>query len=308
MISALSLRSDRTVIVTDRMNFPTDVYIAQGVADLLSHRGIEVRYASAGQVASALDDNVAAVSFSHVDYRSARIEAMEDVNRLAHASGALTIWDLSHSVGAVPVDLNGTGADFAVGCGYKYLNGGPGAPAFFFAAERYHARLRQPISGWLGHAAPFEFSDTFSPASSVRRLLSGTPPVISMSALDEAVKLFAEAPMADIRAKSVRLTSLMIELVESVCPKGELTLQSPRDSKKRGSHVMFGHEDGYAVVQALKERDVIGDFRAPDGVRLGVAPLYTRFVDVWDAVQQLNAVLRNREWDRADLRVRRAVT
>lgn len=306
--AALSMRPGRSVLVTDYENFPTDTYIAQGAARLLGPARLTLRYSAAADVASALDPDVAAVVFSHVDYRTARIEDMLGVTASTHASGALAIWDLSHSVGAMPVDLNGAGADFAVGCGYKYLNGGPGAPALLFAAERHHGTMRQPLSGWLGHASPFQFSGDYEPADGIRRMLTGTPPVLSMAALDEAVKMFAEVSLAELRAKSMAMTSLLVELVESLCAGHGLELASPRAAAQRGSHVIFRHEQGYAVVQALTRRGVVGDFRAPDFIRLGVAPLYTRYVDLWDAVVHLREVLKRGEWDMPDLKVRRAVT
>lgn len=307
--AALQLRTGRRFIVTDKGNFPTDTYIAQGLAAHLGEERAALRFARTDELEAALaNGDVAAVLFSHVDYRSARIEDMRRITTLAHAHGALAIWDLSHSAGAIPVDLNGAEADFAVGCGYKFLNGGPGAPAFVFAASRHHKAMRQPLSGWLGHASPFTFSTDYVPADGIRRMAAGTPPVISMSVLDAALTAFDGAPMAALRRKSVALTSLLIELIERRCAGHGLKLASPRDPDERGSHVLFSHLDGYAIVQRLIARGVVGDFRAPDGVRLGVAPLYNRYVDIWDAVAHLADLLATREWDRPEYRARKAVT
>ncbi len=304
--SALALRPGRRVMVVDRRDFPTDVYIAEGLMRLLGPQ-YQVRAAEPEDVASALGDDVFAVAFSHVNYKTARIADIAGITRDAHDAGALAIWDLSHSAGALPVDLQGAQADFAVGCGYKYLNGGPGAPAFLFAARRHHQAMQQPLSGWLGHATPFAFDSAYTPAAGIRRMLTGTPPILSLSVLDEAVGLIAEAGIERLRAKSVAMTSLLVDLVAQECGD-ELVLGSPADPEERGSHVIFHHREGYAVVQALKARGVIGDFRAPDCIRLGVAPIYLSFVDIWDAVQHLKLVLYNREWDRPEYQVRATVT
>jgi kynureninase len=307
MSAALGLRPGRTVIVTSASNFPTDIYIAEGLAALLGGR-VEIRLMEPEEAALGLTKDVAAIVYSHVNYRTARIEDMAAVNRAAQASGALTIWDLSHSAGALPVALNETQADFAVGCTYKYLNGGPGAPAFVFAARRHHADMRQPLSGWLGHARPFAFDGAYVPAPGIRRMLSGTFPVIGLSIVDEAVKIVAEAGLDALRAKSVALTELLVALVRQECGAFGLILDSPEDPALRGSHVIFRHPEGYAIVQALKARGVIGDFRAPDCIRLGIAPLYQTYEEIWQAVGHLRAVLEGREWDRDAFRVRAAVT
>jgi kynureninase len=305
LASAVAMRPGRHVIVTNDDNFPTDVYIAEGLCALLG-ANYKLRFASPAHVERALDHDVVAVSFSHVDYKSARIEDMAAITAKVHAAGALAIWDLSHSVGAVPVDLNGARVDFAVGCGYKYLNGGPGAPAFLFAARGHHAQMRQPLSGWLGHAAPFAFGSRYTPAAGIARMITGTPPVVSMALLETAVALVAEAGIERLRAKSKDMTSLLIELVARECPG--LELASPTDPNARGSHVIFAHPEGYAIVQALKARGVIGDFRAPHFVRLGIAPLYLSYAELWDAVQRLKQVMDGREWDQDRFRVRAAVT
>jgi kynureninase len=307
LASALATRPDRRVIVTNKENFPTDVYIAEGLARLLG-AGCELRFATPDAIDAALGNDVAAVSFSHVDYKSARIEDMAGITAKVQRAGALAVWDLSHSAGAIPVDLNGALADFAVGCGYKYLNGGPGAPAFIFAARRHHDAMRQPLSGWLGHATPFAFGSHYEPASGIARMITGTPPVVSMSLLETAVAIIADAGIARLREKSKAMSSLLINLVEQECAGSGLDLASPREAEGRGSHVIFAHPEGYAIVQAVKARGVVGDFRAPHFVRLGIAPIYLSYAELWDAVARLKTVMDAREWDQSRFRVRAAVT
>jgi kynureninase len=310
----------RSVILSERGNFPTDLYIAESVA---RERGLELRLVDAGDLAARLDDSVAVLLLTHVNYRNGRMHDMTAHNRAAHAAGALTIWDLAHSAGAVPIDLKGGGhsdaaADFAVGCGYKYLNGGPGAPAFVWAHPARTARmdalaLGQPLSGWLGHAAPFDFAPGYRPASGIARFACGTPPIVSLAALECGVDtvLAAEAlgGMPALREKSLALTELCIELVDARCSGTGLVLRTPRDPALRGSQVSYSREEGaYAIMQALISRGVIGDFRAPDVLRFGFAPLYTRYADVWDAVEHLRQVLARGEWRDARFSARAAVT
>ena len=307
LASAVAMRPQRKVIVTNQRNFPTDVYIAEGLCKLLG-QGYTLRHVEPDRISEALDDTVAAVAYSHVDYKTARIEDMPGMTAAIHQAGALAIWDLSHSAGAIPVDLNGAEADFAVGCGYKYFNGGPGAPAFIFAARRHHEAIQQPLSGWLGHAAPFAFEDSYRPAPGIARMITSTPAVISMSVLEAAISVISEAGIERLRAKSIKMVSLLIDLVTQECGGYGLTLGSPTDTAKRGSHVIFGHAEGYAIVQALKARNVVGDFRTPNFVRLGIAPIYLAYTEIWDAVQHLKAIMHTREWDQERFRVRAAVT
>ncbi len=305
----------RRVIVSERDNFPTDLYIAESLA---RQHGFELRLAGAGDIAAHLDDSVAVLMLTHVNYRSGRMHPMAGTTAAAHAAGARVVWDLAHSAGAVPVDLLGSDADFAVGCGYKYLNGGPGAPAFLWLHPRHAARmdaerLWQPLSGWLGHAAPFAFDPGYRPAAGVARFVCGTPSPIAMAALECGVDtLLAVEPMggmAALRAKSLALTGLFIDLVESRCAGHGLTLQTPRDPAARGSQVSFlRDEGGYAIVQALIARGVVGDFREPGILRFGFTPLTLRHVDVWDAVEQLRQVLDGGEWREERFNQRAAVT
>jgi kynureninase len=254
---------------------------------------------------------------TQVNYRTGRLHDMEAVTRRAHAAGALAVWDLAHSAGALPVDLRGARADFAVGCGYKYLNGGPGAPAFVWVHPRHADRFWQPLSGWMGHASPFDFSAAYRPASGISRYLCGTPPVLSLVALECGVDTVLAASMDLLRAKSIALTQCFIDLVERRCAGHGLSLASPRDPERRGSQVSFARDQGgYAIVQALIARGVVGDFRAgdpahedtPDILRFGFTPLYTRFVDAWDAVEHLRQVLESGEWTQPRFNRRAAVT
>jgi kynureninase len=311
----------RTTIVSERNNFPTDLYIAESVA---AAAGLRLRLVDADNVADALDKEVAVLMLTHVNYRSGRVHDMAETTRLAQAAGALVVWDLAHSAGALPVDLHGAKADFAVGCGYKYLNGGPGAPAFVWAHPRHTERmdregLRQPLSGWLGHAAPFDFTPSYRPAAGIGRFVCGTPPILAMRALQCGLEVFTEADakggMAALRAKSMALGDLFIERVEQRCAGHGLELASPRDAAARGSQVSFSHTDGYAIMQALIARGVIGDFRAGHAehgeanlLRFGFTPLYTRFVDVWDAAEVLADVLESGLWREPRFARRAAVT
>ncbi len=305
--AALELRPGRRAIVSERDNFPTDLYVLEGLARQLG-RGHELRAVGREEVPGAVDDDVALVVLTQVDYRSGALWDLAETTRAVQERGALVLWDLCHSAGALPVDLGGAGADLAVGCGYKYLNGGPGAPAFLYAARRHQESLRNPIQGWLGHAEPFAFERSFRPAPGIDRFQGGTPPVLSLAALDAALDVFAGVDMEALRAKSIALGDLFLERVEARCGGLGLEVACPRDGKARGSQVALHHPQGYAVVQALGARGVIGDFRTPDVLRFGLAPLYLRYADVWDAVEHLAEVLERREWDRPELRRRSKVT
>jgi kynureninase len=309
----------RTRIVSERANFPSDLYIADTFA---RERGHELVLAEPGELEGELDRHAAVLLLTHVDYRTGRMHDLEAVTRAAHDQGVLVIWDLAHSAGAVPVNLKGSGgldaADFAVGCGYKYLNGGPGAPGFVWAHPQHTDRMdregwRQPLSGWLGHAAPFEFATEYRPAPGISRFICGTPSILSMAALECGVDVLLDVEkfggMSAIREKSLQLTDLFINLVESRCTCHDLRLITPREKRARGSQVGFAHDSGgYAMMQALIARGVIGDFRAPDILRFGFTPLYTRFIDVWDAVERLARILDNGEWRQPRFAVRSAVT
>ena len=305
--AALRLRPGRRVILSDDGNFPTDLYMAQGLATLLDS-GYALKVVPADQISAALNDDVAVLMLTEVDYRSGRLHDMAALTKAAHERGALAFWDLCHSAGAFPVALNECGADFAVGCGYKYLNGGPGAPAFIFVAERWQAKAEQPLFGWMGHDAPFAFDLDYRPRPGIDRFLVGTPPILSLTALEAGIDLFADLDLAALRRKSMALGDLFIALVEQELAGSGLAVASPRRAQERGSQVSFRHPEGYPIVQALIARGVIGDFRAPNILRLGFAPLYVSFTDIWNAVAQLGAVMAGMEWQRPEFRRRAAVT
>jgi len=302
---ALSLRPGRKTILSETGNFPTDLYILQGLAALLP--GAKLKAVARGEVEAAIDEDTAVVVLTEVHYKSARRWDMAALTDAAHAKGALMLWDLSHSAGAVATDLNGCDADLAVGCGYKYLNGGPGAPAYLFVAERHQGAIRSPLSGWMGHAAPFEFGDDYRPAQGIRAQVTGTPPVLGLSALEAGVDLQLEADPALAEAKGLALADLFIDLVETRCAGFGLGVASERGAR-RGLHVALTHPEGYAIVQALISRGVVGDFRAPDVLRFGFSPLYLSRAQVWDAVEVLREVLATRAWDTEAFRARAAVT
>lgn len=304
--AALSLQKGRTVLLTETGNFPTDNYMMQGIAKA-SGGAVECREVAPDKLIDAIDSDVAVLLLTQVHYKTARIRDMAEVTAKAHAKGALVVWDLSHSAGAIQVELSRANADFAVGCGYKFLNGGPGAPAFLFAAKRHHA-ANPVLSGWFGHAAPFDFAGEFEPADGINRFQCGTPPVLGLCALEEGVDLMLEADMAKLRDKSKALSQLFIQLMEERCGAFGFECVCPPNPDERGSQVAFAHPKAYEMMQALKARDVIGDFRAPDIMRFGLTPLYTSFADIAEAVDRLHAICENRDWDRPEYRIRAAVT
>jgi len=287
----------RRVIVTERSNFPTDIYMAEGLANWLE-RGYRVRLVdSVEELPAAIDGDCAVVMLTHVNYRTGYQHDMAALTRHAHERGALIVWDLAHSAGAVPVDLNGAEADFAVGCTYKYLNGGPGSPAFIWVPQRHHAQFAHPLTGWWSHAKPFAMAHGFAPTDGIGRALCGTQPVVSLALVECGLEVFEETDMAAIRDKSLALTDLFIDLVEATCADHPLGLVTPREHARRGSQVSFTHPHGYAVMTALIARGVIGDYREPEIMRFGFTPLYTRFVDVWDAVAILKDILDRADYD-----------
>jgi kynureninase len=302
LAAALDQRPGRKVILSEEGNFPTDLYVAQGLTKLLRD-GHVLRQVT--DIAASLDRQVAVLMLTHVNYRSGAMHDMAALTRAAHAAGALVLWDLSHSIGAVPLTLDADGVDLAVGCGYKYINGGPGAPAFLHVARRLQDTLRLPLTGWLGHAEPFAFESGYRPAEGIARAVVGTPPILSLAALEVGIDVALEAPMAAVRAKSLLLAEMFIALMDR---ETEFRLLTPPASCARGSQVAFAHPQGYAIMQALIERGVIGDFRAPDVLRFGLAPLYVRYADVWDAVAVLRDVMASGAWRDARFQQRRSVT
>ncbi len=294
LAAALGARPGRRVILTEAGNFPTDLYVARGLAGLAP--GVEVRAVASDAVAGAINEQVAVVLLSHVHYKSAARRDMAAITALAHGAGALALWDLSHSVGAIEIELNACAADLAVGCGYKFLNGGPGAPAFLFVAERLQETLVSPLTGWMGHAAPFDFVDDWRPAPGIGRFLAGTPPMLSLLALEVGVDLALEADAKAVAHKAERLWELFAGEVAARCAAHGFRLITPARAAERGSHIAFAHPDGYGIVQALIARGVIGDFRDPDIMRFGLTPLYLGYEDVWRAVEILDEVMKSEAW------------
>ncbi|TMC10802.1 MAG: kynureninase [Chloroflexi bacterium] len=290
--AALSLHRGGAIL-TDEQNFPTDLYVAEAVA---KKWGVELRRVPRNQLGEAIQHGVAVVTATHVDYRTGHMLEMREFTKAAHDAGALFVWDLCHSAGAVPLDLNGADADLAVGCTYKFLNGGPGAPAYLFAARRFHGDLNNPIPGWFGHDQPFDFDSGYRPAPDARRFLTGTPAILSVAALEAAIDLWLTIDIALVRSKSLVLADLLIDQVRRQSEGFGLELASPEDPATRGSQVSFRHPNAYGIVRALAEVGVVGDHRPPDIARFGLTPLYTRYVDMWDAAEKLSEVLRQRTY------------
>jgi kynureninase len=306
--AALALRPGRSVIVAEGGSFPTDLYMAEGVASTRHGTSLRLEGVDAPSIDELIDETAAVVLINHVNYKTGELRDMAALTRKAHEAGALIVWDLCHSVGALPVDLDGSEADFAVGCTYKYLNGGPGSPAFIYAAHRHHAGIVQPLSGWWAHARPFAMERSFAGSEGIGRFQCGTQPILSLRALKGALDIWDEVDMGALRRKSVALTDLFIELVEEKCGRHGVLLETTRDSARRGSQVSFRHDNAYQVMQALIERGVIGDFRAPSTLRFGFTPLYTSFRDVWQAAGILEEILESGFWQESRFAVRSAVT
>jgi len=306
LTAAVSLRPNRSIILSESTNFPTDVYMMQGI-EAFSAARLRAERVEPDALLDRLNDDVAVLLLTQVHYKSGLVRDMAAVTRRAHEKGVLVVWDLSHSAGAIEVDLNGANADFAVGCGYKFLNGGPGAPAFIFVAKR-HQSAKPVLSGWFGHASPFTFEEDYRPADGIARFMCGTPQVLGLTALECGVDLMLRANIRELRRKSVRLGQLFIERMEQRCAGFGFQLISPADPELRGSQISYAHTNGYEIVQALKERDVIGDFRAPNVLRFGLTPLYLRYADIVELVERLRDICATRAWDKPDYRERAAVT
>ena len=295
--AALSLKPGRNKVIAEADCFPSDLYVLEGVKSLHPDLEILLEGRDGSSIPEMLDEQVAAVLINHVDYRSGIIRDMENLTRQVQEFGGLAVWDLSHSAGIFPVQLNRCRVDFAVGCTYKYLNGGPGAPAYLYAASRHHAACNQPLSGWFGHARPFDFERHFDPDSGIRRFVCGTQPILSLRALQSGLEIYQDVSLQQVREKSMALTDLFIKLLKNECAAWELEIISPEDASQRGSQVAVSHPQGYAVMQALISRGVIGDFRAPNLMRFGFAPLFLSYQDIHDAVKQLKQILEAEEWN-----------
>ncbi|MCY4152189.1 MAG: kynureninase [Aestuariivita sp.] len=303
--AALNLRPNRKVILSEIGNFPSDLYIAAGLVRLLD-RDYELRLVPTEEISENISSEVAVLMLTEVDYRTGRRHNMQALTRLAHDVGALTVWDLAHSVGAIPVDVEAANVDFAVGCTYKYLNAGPGAPAFIYVAAPHCDRIEPTLAGWLGHQAPFDFEQNYRAANGIARMRIGTPPVLQMTALECALEIWQHANIHDVYRKSCELTEQFMAGVKTKCP--ELSLVTPINASERGSHVAFRFSEGYAVIQALKARGVIGDFRAPDLMRFGIAPLYNDAADIVRAIDNIAEIITNKLWDKAAYKKRQLVT
>ncbi len=305
LASALEMNPDRRVILSDTGNFPSDLYMADGLVRTLGN-GYSLKTVAPEEVMDAIDETVAVTLITEVDYRTGRKHDMAAITAKAHATGALTIWDLAHSAGALPVHLAAVGADFAVGCSYKYLNSGPGGPAFIYVAPRHAEVARPALSGWLGHESPFAFDLGYRPGRGSERMRVGTPPVLQLAALEAALDVWDHVEMSDLRARALELGDLFIAGVEAACP--DLTLATPRAHDLRGSQISFRHAEGYAIMQALISRGVIGDFRAPDILRFGLTPLFIGEAEIHMAVETLSDIMANRLWDRPEFKTRAKVT
>jgi kynureninase len=305
LAAALEMNPNRRVILSDTGNFPSDLYMADGLCRTLGD-GYAVHTVAPADVAHAIDETVAVLMLTEVDYRTGRKHDMAALSARAHAAGVLTLWDLAHSAGALPIDLARCKADFAAGCTYKFLNSGPGGPAFIYVAPRHADVARPALSGWLGHEAPFDFDPAYRPGQGIARMRVGTPPVLQMAALEAALDVWDMVTMAEVRQAALALSDRFIAAVEAGCPM--LVLATPRDHAHRGSQVSFRHPDGYAIMQALIARGVIGDFRAPDILRFGITPLYSSVADIDAAAAALTEVMRGRLWDRPEFSARQAVT
>lgn len=303
--AALAMRPNRKVILSDTGNFPSDLYIAQGLIGSL-HQDHNIKLVEPFEIEKHLNQDVAVLMLTHVDYRTGRMHDMNALTNAAHECGAVVIWDLAHSAGAVPVDMQGARAEFAIGCTYKYLNAGPGAPAFIYARPDIVDHINPALSGWLGHKAPFDFELDYEPAAGIERMRVGTPPILQFAALDASLNIWEGISMAEVRKRSIELSELFIAEVESRCPEFELL--SPRDSSHRGSQVSFVFEHGYAVIRALIAEGIIGDFRAPNVMRFGIAPLYLDENDILFAVEKMQHIMEREIWRRPEFQIRAAVT
>ena len=303
--AAVKMRPGRSKLITEIGNFATDLYLLQGLAKLLGNK-VEVIALPRAQVLSAIDEDTALVLLTHVHFKTGAMWDMASVTQMTQKKGSLMMWDLSHSVGAMPINLDENNVDLAVGCTYKYLNGGPGSPAFLYVAAQHQDLFEQPLTGWLGHAKPFDFEDDYQGAAGIQQAMCGTPPVLANAALEVALNLMLSVDMHLVRVKSQLMGNLFIQLIQQRCP--QFGVESPTDDEQRGSHVSLAHTQGYAIMQALIARNIIGDFRAPKTLRFGFTPLYLRYVDLWDTVEALEDIMLQESWNQPEFLHRQAVT
>ncbi len=305
---ALSINNDRAIVVSQKDNFPTDLYMVQGLSALLGEANCQLKSVASKELEQSLDESVAVLMLTHVNFRSGEIHDMLKLTSLAQQKGILVLWDLAHSAGAIELELDRCNVDFAVGCGYKYLNGGPGAPAFVYASKRHHSNLSQPLSGWMGHRSPFAFEHDYRAGEGMNQFLCGTPNILSMAALDASLEVFELCTMAELRSKSLALSELFIELLEHSHCLNDFVLESPLDTSKRASQVALSHEQAFSISQALIGHKVIVDYREPNIIRFGFTPLYCRFKDVYRAVKILENIIENKLHDQPKYHRRNAVT
>lgn len=308
LATALSINSDRHKILSQSDNFPTDLYMAQGLSQLLGNQRCELVAVDEASIESSIDDSIAVLLLTQINFRTGKVHDIKRITELAHQHGVLVIWDLAHSAGVIPIELDNWNVDFAVGCGYKYFNGGPGAPAFVYAAERHHANMQQPLSGWMGHQSPFEFNANYQSDAGIKQFLCGTPAVVSMSLLDAALDVFNDVTINQIREKSLALSDLFIRLVKQHTCLKSLQLITPLERNNRGSQLAFTHDQAYAICQALIAEGIIADFRAPNILRVGFSPLFLSFKDIYRSVETLNRIISEKIYENEAFQVRQAVT
>ncbi|RBP51648.1 kynureninase [Arenicella xantha] len=306
--SALQLNPERQIVLSQQDNFPTDLYMVQGLTSLLGAERCQLKSVTTEQLVDAIDESVAVLLLTHVNFRDGQRHDMQALTRLAHDKGVLVVWDLAHSAGAMPLSLDQHNVDFAVGCGYKYLNGGPGAPAFLYVAARHQRAIKQPLQGWMGHQTPFQFDPDYQAAEGVQQFLAGTPNILSLVALNAALAVFADVDMQHVRAKSIALAEVFIQQLSQSDCTNEFTICTPLDAPQRGSQIALAHPYAYAITQALIDRGIVADFRAPNLVRFGLTPLYTRYQDIWRTVQVLSEIMQTKRYLDKKYQTRQKVT
>ena len=309
LTSALRLNNNRKKIVSESTNFPSDLYILEGVNGMLSNQYECLLIEDDDiDIEEYIDSSIAVVMLSHINYKTGRISNMKKITDYAHKKGALVVWDLSHSVGVIPMDLHNIGVDFAVGCTYKHLNGGPGAPGFLYVHSDLIEKVSQPLSGWLGHSDPFAFDRKYVPANNINKFICGTPSILSYKAVESGLDVFDGISMEQVRKKSTQLSELFIELIEQECGEFGFKLFSPNDASQRGSQISYRHKNAYPIMQSLISRGIIGDYREPNILRFGISPLYMRYEDVWSAIMCLKNIMQANEWDSSNFKIRNYVT
>ncbi len=307
--SALMLNGNRKIIVSEAVNFPSDLYILEGVNNMFGE-SYERCLIDEGddEIEKYIDSSTAVVVLSHINYKTGRITDLNKITTFAHEKGALVVWDISHSVGVLPMNLHDLGVDFAVGCTYKHLNGGPGAPGFLFVHSSLIEKVSQPLTGWLGHIKPFDFEVEYQPANDINKFICGTPPIIAYKAIESGLEIFKDLSIIEIREKSIKLSEMFIQLMQQECTEFGFMLFSPKNSEQRGSQISFLHENAYFIIQALISHGIIGDYREPNVMRFGISPLYMRFEDVWNAITCLREIMQTGEWQSEKFKNKNYVT